>query len=69
MMKYQQPTLEERVLISHLVKQGLNLSEIARQIGRHRSTISRELRRNRCRGIDRCYRYSRAHRRTVARRR
>jgi len=32
MMKYQQLTLEERVLISHLVKQGFNLSEIARQM-------------------------------------
>ena len=68
-MKYQQLTLDERVLISYLVKQGFNLSDIARQIGRHRSTISRELRRNRCHGIDRCYRFSRAHRRTVARRR
>ena len=69
MMKYQQLTLEERVLISYLVKQGFNQAEIARQMGRHRSTISRELRRNRCHGIDRYYRHSRAHRRTVARRR
>ena len=68
-MKYQQLTLEERVLISHLLTQGFNQAEIGRQIGRHRSTISRELRRNRCNGIDRCYRFSRAHRRTVARRR
>jgi len=69
MMKYQQLALEERVLISYLVRQGFNLSEIARQMGRHRSTISRELRRNRCNGIDNFYRFSRAHRRTVARRR
>ena len=68
-MKYQQLTLEERVLISYLVKQGFSLSEIARRLGRHRSTISRELRRNRCHGVDRSYRYSRAHRRTIARRR
>ena len=68
-MKYQQLTLEERVLISYLVRQGFNLSEIAQQMGRHRSTISRELRRNRCHGIDNFYRHSRAHRRTVARRR
>jgi len=53
MMKYQQLTLEERVLISYLLKQGFNLSEIARQMGRHRSTIARELDRNRCDGIDR----------------
>ena len=69
MMKYQQLALEERVLISCLSKQGFNPSEVARQIGRHRSTITRELARNRCDGIDHCYRYSRAHRRTVARRR
>ena len=68
-MKYQQLTLEERVLISHLLTQGLNLSEIGRQIGRHRSTIWRELARNTCHGYDSSYRYSRAHRKTVARRR
>ncbi len=68
-MKYQQLTSEERYIISHLQKQGFNQSEIARQIGRHRSTISRELERNRCRGIDDSYRYFRAQRRTVARRR
>lgn len=69
MMNYQQLTLEERVLISYLLKQGFNLSEVARQLGRHRSTITRELARNRCDGIDNYYRYFRAHRRTVARRR
>ena len=69
MMKYQQLTLDERVLISYLLKQGLNLSDIARQLGRNRSTISRELRRNRCHGIDQCYRWFRANRRTVSRRR
>jgi IS30 family transposase len=68
MMKYQQLTLDERVLISYLLKQGFNLSEIAGQTGRHRSTISRELQRNRCDGVDRSYRWFRAHRRTVARR-
>lgn len=69
MMKYQQLTLEERLLISHLRKQGFNLSEIGRQMGRHRSTISRELRRNSFRGVDSSYRYSRADREAVARRR
>jgi IS30 family transposase len=69
MMKYQQLTLEERLLISHLLKQGFNPSETARQMGRHRSTITRELARNRCDGIDNCYRYSRADRKAVARRR
>lgn len=68
-MKYQQLTLEERVLISHLLGQGLNPSAIASAIGRHRSTISRELNRNRCRLSDDSYRFSRAHRKTIARRR
>jgi IS30 family transposase len=68
-MKYQQLTLEERLLISHLLNQGFNLAEIGRQMGRHRSTIWRELARNTCHGYDSSYRYSRAHRKTVARRR
>lgn len=68
-MKYQQLTLEERVLISYLTKQGLNQSGIAQVLGRHRSTISRELTRNRDHGYDHCYRYSRAHQHATARRR
>ena len=68
-MKYQQLTFEERLLISHLRKQGFNLSEIGRQMGRHRCTISRELARNSFRGVDSSYRYSRADREAVARRR
>ena len=55
--------------MSHLLKQGFNQSEVARQMGRHRSTISRELARNTCRGFDNSYRYSRAHRKAMARRR
>jgi IS30 family transposase len=45
-MKYHQITAEERYMISALRRQGLNQSEIARAVGRHRSSISRELRRN-----------------------
>jgi len=55
--------------MSHLLKQGFNQSEVARQMGRDRSTISRELARNSYRGVDSSYRYSRAHREAVARRR
>ena len=69
MRQYRQPTSEERFILSHLRKQGCNQSEIARQLGRHRSTISREIARNRCKHIDGHYRPSKAHRRTVARRR
>jgi IS30 family transposase len=68
-MKYRQLTLDERVLISYLTRQGLNKSQVARQLGRHRSTIGRELARNTCYGYDSSYRHSRAQRKTVARRR
>ncbi len=68
-MKYQQLTSEERYILSHLLKQGFTQADIARQMNRDPGTISRELRRNRCSGIDSCYRPSRAQRRTVARRR
>src|SRR3989338_1905780 len=43
---YKQRTQDERDLIAHLHAKGLARSEIARQIGRDKSTISRELRRN-----------------------
>ena len=68
-MKYQQLTLDERVLISYLSRQGFNQSGIARVLGRHRSTISRELGRNRTHGYDHCYRCARAHDYAMARRR
>lgn len=45
-MEYRQITSEERYMISALKRQGLNQSAIARALGRHRSSISRELRRN-----------------------
>lgn len=45
-MKYRQVTTEERYSISILRRQGLNQSEIGRELGRDKSTISRELRRN-----------------------
>jgi IS30 family transposase len=45
-MKYNQLTLEKRYHISALRKQGLKQYEIAKEIGVHPSTISRELLRN-----------------------
>ena len=45
-MKYQQLTQDERYMIGQLRRQGYGLSEIARLLGRNRSTIWRELRRN-----------------------
>ncbi|CAA0106427.1 Uncharacterised protein [Halioglobus japonicus] len=67
-MKYTQLTSSERYFLSHLKKQGFTQSEIARQLGRHRSTISRELARNSCWVTDGAYRPSKAQRRTGARR-
>jgi IS30 family transposase len=43
---YQQIKQDERDLIAHLHAKGLSHAEIGRQIGRNKSTISRELRRN-----------------------
>ena len=66
-MKYRQITSEERYILATLRKQGLNQSEIARELGRHRSTICRELKRNSAR-FDGCYRPSKAIERTAGRR-
>lgn len=47
MKKYQQLTLEQRYQISAAVKLGCKQNEIAIEVGVHRSSISRELKRNR----------------------
>ncbi|TAA47261.1 IS30 family transposase [Corallincola spongiicola] len=67
-MNYQQLTENERYMLSALRKQGLNNSQIANALGRHRSTISREIARNSCWVTDCAYRPSKAQRRTQARR-
>lgn len=46
-MNYQHLSQEERYTITALLKTGLSYSAVARQIGRSKSTISRELARNR----------------------
>lgn len=66
-MSYRQITSEERYMISRLRQQGFNQSEIAYIVGRHRSTISRELRRNSS-AFDGCYRPFVASHRARARR-
>lgn len=66
-MKYTQITPEERYMLSRLRTQGLGLTEIATVMGRHRSTIWRELNRNTC-VYDGCYRPSKAQERTNGRR-
>ena len=54
-MTYHQITLGERYALGALRQQGLSAAAIARALGRHRSTIGREVRRNR-KVIDGCYR-------------
>lgn len=46
MRKYQQLSYEERVKIAELWQWKTQVSHIAKALGRHKSTISRELRRN-----------------------
>jgi len=67
-MSYHQITSEERYTISALLREGLNQSEIASHLGRHPSTISRELHRNSARH-DGAYRAQKAIERTNGRRR
>jgi IS30 family transposase len=45
-MKYQQLTLDERYQISSLRGQNVSPADIAKRLGRHRSTVTRELKRN-----------------------
>lgn len=66
-MKYLQITSAERYMLSRLRMQGMSQARIAVSMGRHPSTISRELKRNRCR-LDGNYRVQRAIERTNGRR-
>lgn len=68
-MMYKQLTYEERIILITLKQQGLSIRDIASQLGRHFSTLYRELSRNRCDGIDTAYRAFKANRRAIARRR
>lgn len=64
---YRQITSGERYTLSALRKQGFSQAAIAQHMGRHPSTISRELKRNSAR-FDGCYRPSIACERTSGRR-
>jgi IS30 family transposase len=64
---YFQITSEERYTLGALHAQGLKPAEIARELGRHPSTIGRELKRNSAR-FDGAYRPSKADERTSGRR-
>jgi IS30 family transposase len=64
-MNYTQLTQEQRYQISALLKMGHNRTEIAAVIGKHKSTISRELGRNKG---QRGYRPNQAHQKALHRR-
>ena len=66
-MTYRQLSPEERYMLAALRKQGFNKAQIARALGRHRSTVGRELRRNRTRADGR-YRASTAQEKANGRR-
>lgn len=66
MKKYKQLTLEQRYQISPFLKLGLTQTAIAKALGVHKSTLSRELKRNRS---GRGYRPQFAERLAVSRRR
>ncbi len=68
-MKYRQLTHNERYMIGQLRRQGYGFGEIAKLLGRSRSTIWREVERNRCHNNDGAYRPSHAQERTMGRRR
>lgn len=67
-MKYQQLTSHDRYILAALKKQGLSVAQIARNMGRHRSTIYREIARNSCWTQDGAYRPSKANRHARVRR-
>ncbi|MCA1614517.1 MAG: IS30 family transposase, partial [Acidobacteria bacterium] len=66
-MTYRQLSPEERYMLAALRRQGLKQSEIARSLGRHRSTVCREVKRNGTRA-DGHYRAFTAQERTNGRR-
>ena len=66
-MSYIQITSEERYMIATLRWQGHSYAEIGRQLGHHRSSIMREVKRNRCNDGD--YRAFKADSKTRRRRR
>jgi IS30 family transposase len=66
-MNYKQLNAEERSVLAALRTVGLSKAEIGRQMGRHRSTVGQELKRNAA-PHDGWYRAGRAHQRAHARR-
>ena len=70
MRHYTHLNLEERTMISLFYNKGLSLGDISKEVGRHKSTIFRELRRNRNQqdyvALTACKRYISRRQKTVA---
>jgi IS30 family transposase len=66
-MTYRQLTPDERYMLAAFRMQGLSQAQMARELGRHRSTVGREFRRN-CSRLDGHYRPSKAQERANGRR-
>jgi IS30 family transposase len=64
-MKYSQLTLDDRINIYIGLQQSFTLQEIANQLEKHKSTISREVKRNIGK---KGYRFKQAHRNALLRR-
>jgi len=67
-MMYKQLTSGDRYTLAALKRQGFSIAAIAADMGRHRSTIYRELKRNGCFVYDVAYRPSKAQERANGRR-
>lgn len=50
-MAYAHLTRDQRVIVEHSLRTGVTKAEIARQIGKHRSTLTREPKRNTATGL------------------
>jgi len=67
-MPYSHLTYEERFSIAALLKSGVSAAEVSKVLGRHRSTIYREIKRN-CSPVRGWYHPGKAHQRSQARKR
>jgi IS30 family transposase len=67
-MSYSQLTSNKRYTFSIIRVQGQSMALIANALSRHRATLYRELKRNRCHQMDNSYRPSKAEYRAKARR-
>ena len=67
-MNYTHLTTRERYILGHNKSKGVSIAQTARELGRDRSTIWREIKRNSCHRTDGAYRPSKADARAKSRR-